>query len=60
MLGLILLANIATGTVAALGYIDYWYAAIPAGLLVAWLVACRLMVRREQAWAPERPRCPTA
>ena len=52
MLGLILLANIATGTVAALGYIDYWYAAIPAGLLVAWLVACRLMVRREQAWTP--------
>jgi len=52
VLGLILLANIATGTVAALGYIDYWYAAIPAGLLVAWLVACRLMVRREQAWDP--------
>ncbi len=52
VLGLILLANIATGTVAALGYIDSWYAAIPAGLLVAWLVACRLMVRREQAWAP--------
>ena len=54
VLGLILLANIATGTVAALGYIDYWYAAIPAGLLVAWLVACRLMVRREQAWDPSR------
>jgi hypothetical protein len=49
VLGLILLANIATGTVAALGYIHYWYAAIPAGLLVAWLVACRLMVRREDA-----------
>jgi hypothetical protein len=52
VLGLILLANIATGTVAALGYIHSWYAAIPAGLLVAWLVACRLMVRREQAWTP--------
>jgi hypothetical protein len=52
VLGLILLANIATGTVAALGYIEYWYAAIPGGLLLAWLVACRLMVRREQAWVP--------
>ena len=52
VLGLILLANIATGTVAALGYIHYWYAAIPGALLVVWLVACRLMVRREQAWTP--------
>jgi hypothetical protein len=50
VLGLIVLANIATGTVAALGYIGSWYAAIPAGLLIAWLVACRLMVRREHAW----------
>ena len=52
VLALILLANIATGTLAALGYIEYWYAAIPGGLLLAWLVACRLMVRREQAWVP--------
>ena len=28
------------------------YAAIPAGLLLAWLVACRLMVRKERAWRP--------
>jgi hypothetical protein len=49
VLGLILLANIATGAVAALGYVDDWYAAIPGALLVAWLVACRLMVRREHA-----------
>jgi hypothetical protein len=28
------------------------YAAVPAGLLLAWLVACRLMVRRERAWRP--------
>jgi len=28
------------------------YVAIPAGLLVAWLVACRLMVRKERAWRP--------
>jgi hypothetical protein len=52
VLGLILLANIATVTAAALGYVQYWYAAIPASLLVAWLVACRLMVRREQAGVP--------
>jgi len=52
VLGLVVLANLATAIVATLGYIDYWYAAIPAGLLVAWLVACRLMVRREQAWTP--------
>ena len=29
VLALILLANVAAGTVAALGYIAYWYAAIP-------------------------------
>jgi hypothetical protein len=52
VLGLILLANLATGVLAAIGYLDYWYAAIPAVLLIAWLVACRLMVRREQAWTP--------
>jgi hypothetical protein len=48
VLGLILLANAAVVTVAAFAVIDWWYAAIPAGLLVAWLVACRLMVRRER------------
>jgi hypothetical protein len=48
VLGLILLANAAVLTVAAFAVIDWWYAAIPAGLLVAWLVACRLMVRRER------------
>jgi hypothetical protein len=52
VLGLILVANLATGVAAALGHLHHWYAAIPAGLLVAWLVACRLMVRRERAWRP--------
>jgi hypothetical protein len=28
------------------------YVAIPVGLLVVWLVACRFMVRRERAWVP--------
>jgi hypothetical protein len=48
VLGLILLANAAVVALAAFAVIDWWYLAIPAGLLVAWLVACRLMVRRER------------
>lgn len=48
VLGLLLLANAAVVTVAAFAVIDWWYVAIPAGLLIAWLVACRLMVRRER------------
>jgi hypothetical protein len=32
------------------GRISWLYVAIPAGLLVAWLVACRVIVRRERAW----------
>ena len=54
VLGLILLANVAVVTVAAFAVIDWWYVAIPVGLLVAWLVACRLMVRRERPVRVER------
>ena len=58
MLGLILVSLLATIGVAAFGLIAWYYVAIPAGLLVAWLVACRLMVRGEQtreldAWLHE-------
>jgi hypothetical protein len=49
VLGLILLANAAVVALAAFAVIDWWYLAIPAGLLVAWLVACRLMVRQERS-----------
>ena len=56
VLGLILLANAAVVTVAAFALIDWWYVAIPAGLLVAWLVACRLMVRRERPVRVQRDR----
>ena len=56
VLGLILLANAAVITVAAFAVIDWWYVAIPAGLLVAWLVACRLMVRRERPVRVQRDR----
>jgi len=52
VLGLILVANLAVAAVAAFAVISWWYVAIPAGLLVAWLVACRLMVRRERRVAP--------
>jgi hypothetical protein len=59
VLGTILLVNVAVVALAAFGVLGWWAEAIPAGLLVAWLVACRLMVRQEQAaWAPvaRRPR----
>ena len=48
VLGLVLLANAAVLGVAAFDVISWWYATIPGAVLVAWLVACRLMVRREQ------------
>ncbi len=49
VLGLVLVSGLATGAVAAYGLIHWGYVGIPAGLLVVWLVACRVMVRGEQA-----------
>lgn len=46
---LLLVSGLATGAVAAYGLIHWGYVGIPAGLLVAWLIACRLMVRGEQS-----------
>ena len=48
VLGTVLLANVVVLTLAAFSIVAWGFAAIPAGLLVAWLVACRLMVRQEQ------------
>jgi hypothetical protein len=48
VLGLILTTLVAVGALAAFGVTSRGYVAIPAGLLVAWLVACRLMVRQER------------
>ncbi|MEO5851024.1 MAG: hypothetical protein ABIQ15_00785 [Nocardioides sp.] len=48
VLGLILLANLAVVAVASFGAASWWWTAAPAGLLVVWLVACRLMVRSER------------
>ena len=53
VLGALVLANVAVLVGAAFSLLAWPYTAIPGGLLVAWLVACRLMVRRERtAWAP--------
>lgn len=49
VLGLLLLANAVVIGVAAFALIGWVWVAAPAGLVVAWLVACRLMVRRERA-----------
>jgi hypothetical protein len=49
VLALILFANAVLTGLAATRVVAWPWAAIPAGLLVAWLVACRLMVRRERA-----------
>jgi hypothetical protein len=52
VLTLLLLALVGVVAAGADGRIAWPYVAIPAGLLLAWLVACRLMVRRERAWRP--------
>jgi hypothetical protein len=49
---LLLLANVAVIAVATAEVISAWWVAAPSGLLLAWLVACRLMVRRERSWRP--------
>jgi hypothetical protein len=46
---LILVANAAVAAVAYVGVIDWVWCAVPVGVLVVWLVACRLMVKRERA-----------
>ena len=48
VLAVLLVATLAVVTVAAFSVIAWPYVAIPVGLLVAWLVACRLMVKGER------------
>ncbi|MGZ5405458.1 MAG: divisome protein SepX/GlpR, partial [Nocardioides sp.] len=48
VLGLVLVSLLTTVAVAAFGVISWWYVALPGAVLVAWLVACRLLVRQEQ------------
>jgi len=56
VLGLLLLANAAVSGLAFAHVIGWVWESIPATLAVAWLVACRLMVKKERAvWAPVIP-----
>jgi len=48
VLAVLLVANLVVIGVAAFSLVAWPYVAIPAGLLVAWLVACRLMVKSER------------
>jgi hypothetical protein len=58
VLSLILVANLAVAGVAAFGVLEWWYVAIPAGLLVAWLVTCRIMVKGERKALAHAARMP--
>jgi hypothetical protein len=50
--GVLLLGNVVVAGLAFAAVVDWVWQAVPGGLLVAWLVACRLMVRSERAaWA---------
>lgn len=61
VLSLILVACIVVGGLALNGTIDAPYAAIPAGLLIAWLIACRVMVKSERrGLAPVAAAAPSA
>jgi hypothetical protein len=51
---LLLLANATVAVLAGLQVVAWVWTLVPVGVLVAWLVACRLMVKRERAVAPVR------
>jgi hypothetical protein len=55
VVSLILVANVVVAVLAYLTYVDWVWCAAPVGVLVAWLVACRLMVKRERAGRPTAP-----
>ena len=57
VVSLILVANAAMVALAWFKVVDWVWCAAPVGVLVAWLVACRLMVKRERAEMP-RARIP--
>jgi hypothetical protein len=54
VVSLILVANAAVAALAWFAVVDWVWSAVPLGVLVVWLVACRLMVRRENAELPAR------
>ncbi|MBF4163654.1 divisome protein SepX/GlpR [Nocardioides acrostichi] len=51
-------AIVAVTLLAGLSVVHWWYLAVPVTMLVAWLVACRLMVRRERGLAGPLARIP--
>jgi hypothetical protein len=55
VLGLLLSVTLATGVAAYLAYVAAWAPAIPGVLVVAWLVMCRLMVRKAPVRRVARP-----
>lgn len=55
VLGLVLLANAVVVGLAVARVVAWPWVAVPATLLVAWLVACRLMVKGERAAALRSP-----
>ena len=58
VVSVILVANATVAILAGLEIVAWPWTLVPVGVLVVWLVACRLMVRKEQADAPAR-RVPT-
>lgn len=60
VLGLVLLANAVVVGLAAAAVVAWPWVAVPATLLVAWLVACRVMVKGERAAARRTSVAPRA
>ena len=60
VLALLLVVTAATGVAAYLAYLPAWSPAIPGALVVAWLVLCRLMVRKGAAVRRPVARTPVA
>lgn len=54
VLGVVLLTNLVVIGLVAFGVLAWPYVALPAALLVGWLVLCRLMVKGEQRLLPAR------
>ena len=52
VVSLILVANAAVAALAYFKFFEWVWCAVPVGVLVVWLVACRLMVKRERAELP--------
>jgi hypothetical protein len=52
VLSVLLLALAGVAAACITGRLAWPYVGLPVAMLVAWLVACRLMVRKERAWHP--------